>query len=86
MISEAVGAVMTVGIVILTLTIIIPMLNTAKVSVFSQVNQSNPTNAQLVAIGDNVFYGIIVMVVIVGGLTVLAYATRRDVNNIGGSF
>lgn len=84
MIKEVVGSVMTVGIAVVLLAVIIPMLETAKSAVWQQVNASNPTNAQLLLIGDNVFYGIILLVVIISGLTILAYATRRDPFGNGG--
>ena len=78
MIREVVGSVMAVAIAVLLLVLIIPTLNTAKNAAWEQINDTDPTNATLIQIGDNVFYGIIMLVVLVTGLTVLAYASRRD--------
>jgi hypothetical protein len=78
MIKEVVGSVMAVSVAVLLLVLIIPTLNTAKIAVFETVNTTNPTNEQLVNLGDSVFIGIIILIVVVTGLTVLAYASRRD--------
>jgi hypothetical protein len=78
MLREVIGATFTAGIGAIILWLIFPMLNTTKNAVWSGVDETNPVNAQLLALGDTVFMGLIFMVVLVVGFVVIMYAIRRD--------
>jgi len=74
-----IGSIVAVGMTVLTLTMIVPVLVTAKNSVFDTLpNQDNPTNQQMILIGNNAFILIVVIVAVVCGFVVLRYAANRD--------
>ena len=84
MIKEIVGATMAVAIGVITLWLIIPMLNTTKIAVFANLpDQDNATNMQLMGLADNVFYGLIFMVILITGFIVVQYMARKDTIGVG---
>jgi len=77
-IREVVGATMSIVGGIMLLWFILPQLNTAYTSVKSVVNATDPTTQQVILIGDNVFFMIGFLTVVIVLFTVVIYMVRRE--------
>jgi multisubunit Na+/H+ antiporter MnhB subunit len=84
MLRAVVGAIMSVFVGVLLLWFIYPLLNTSYESVKSQINMTNPVNAQLVAIGNGVYMMLPWVTFIVVAYLIFAYATKNVPFDIGG--
>lgn len=84
--KQIVGATMAVVMAIVTLTMIIPMLVTAKNSVFASLpNQNDTTVATLISLGNNVYLLIVFIVAGACGFVVFLYMSNRDPFEVGGA-
>ena len=62
----------------LILWVILPVLKNVQNMVFDNINTTDPTTLQLMALGDTVYVIMGFVVFFVTGFIILSYAARRD--------
>lgn len=75
---EVIGAIMAAVSGLFLLWFLLPMLTTLYNQVKLTVDQQDPTIAQLLVLGDGVYSVLGLIVIIVVGYLIMAYATRRE--------
>jgi len=78
MMREVIGAIMAAVSGLFLLWFLLPMLTTLYNQVKLTVDQQDPTIAQLLVLGDGVYSVLGLIVIIVVGYLIMAYATRRE--------
>lgn len=78
MMREVIGAIMAAVTGLFLLWFLLPMLTTMYNQVKLAVDVSDPTIAQLLVLGDAVYAILGLIVILVVGYLILAYATRRE--------
>lgn len=76
--KEVIGAIMAAVSGLFLLWFLLPMLTTIYEQVKQTVDQSNPTIATLLQLGDGVYAVLGLIVIVVVGYLIMAYATRRE--------
>ena len=78
MMREVIGAIMAAVTGLFLLWFLLPMLTTLYNQVKLTVDVTDPTIAQLLTLGDAVYAILGLIVIIVVGYLIFAYATRRE--------
>lgn len=78
MLKELIGATMSIVLLIYMLWFIVPELKTTYNGVAATVNATDPTVSNVLLVSNGWFTILPLFCVIVGGLTVWLYATRRE--------
>ena len=75
---EVIGAIMAAVSGLFLLWFLLPMLTTLYNQTKLTVDQSDPTIAALLQLGDGVYSILGLIVIVVIGYSIMAYATRRE--------
>jgi type II secretory pathway component PulF len=75
---EVIGSIMAAVSGLFLLWFLLPMLTTLYNQTKATVDQSDPTIATLLQLGDGVYAILGLIVIVVIGYTIMAYATRRE--------
>jgi ABC-type antimicrobial peptide transport system permease subunit len=78
MLREVIGAIMAGFVGVILLSVILPVLKNVQNMVFDNIDTTDPTTLQLMALGDTVYVVLGFVVFFVTGFIILSYAARRD--------
>jgi len=78
MIRQVIGAIMAAFVGTLILWVILPVLKNVQNMVFNNIDTTDPTTLQLIALGDVVYVMLGFVTFFVIGFVILSYATSRS--------